>query len=328
MRVAIHRQGFGAEKGPGFGGMETQQAETIAGLERLGVEVVYKWKDARVVHLFGIYDNTPNLIQLFKMQGKKVVISTIYWSWTEMNHHPGHVQRQNERFRFSFNTADLLLPNSHIEAAALHRDLGIDQNKMRVVVNAAPADIEQRADKADLSFEDDCGMTDYVLVVGRIEARKNTWRFLRAMLEVDVPIIFVGDCYEPNYYWACYELKQKRRAPTEFFCGTPPPAIYGLMRKARVVAQPSIYETPGLAVLEAAALGVPIAPTNRGTALEYFGDDVVYLDPFSNTGMQLCAEPKLDRVRPLQDRVLRSFTWDKAAEQTLAAYKEFMGAYL
>lgn len=328
MRVAVHRQGFGAEKGPGFGGMETQQAETIAGLRRLGITVIFDWHKANVVHLFGVYDNTPNLIQLFKAHGKKVVVSTIYWNWRDMNHHPRTLTRQNDRFRYCFLSADLLLPNSRIEAEAINHDLNVPTTNMRVIVNAAPADIEGRARGARIDEYDGCGLSDYILVVGRIEGRKNQYRFLRAMRDENVPIVFVGDCYEPNYYWACHEEAGRRRARTEFFCGTPPPVLYGLMKGARVVAQPSIYETPGLVCLEAAALGVPIAPCARGTAPEYFGDDVVYLDPFSNMSMQTCLRPKLDRLDTLKRRVLRDFTWDIAARQTLDAYKEVVGAAL
>jgi len=328
MRVCIHRQGFGAEREPGFGGMETQQAETIKGLRALGVDVISDWRKAAIVHLFGIYDNTPNWIRTFKDNGKRVAVSTIYWNWQEMHHLPATLNRQNDRFRSSFMAADLLLPNSQIEADALTKDLGIPQTNMRVVVNAAPADIEEQAAKASLEDGDLCDLTDYVLVVARIEGRKNQWRFLIAMQNIDVPIVFVGNCYEPQYYWACREVADKRRARTEFFIGTPPPEIYGLMQRARVVAQPSIYETPGLACLEAAALGVPITPTNRGTAREYFGEDVIYLDPFSDSSLRKCVEPKLDHVQAIKERILGEFTWTHAAAQTLAAYKEFLGAWL
>jgi len=328
MRVAIHRQGFGVARGPGFGGMETQQAETIKGLRKLGVNIIFDWRKAKVIHVFGIYDKTPDLIRYFKQQGKLVVVSTIYWAWDEMHHNPHVLARQNERFKMSFSLADLLLPNSQLEADALTRNLGIAQDNMRVVVNAAPKDIEEQAATSKFELENGCDLKDYVLVVARIEGRKNQWGFLRAMAPVDVPIVLLGDCYEPQYYWACREMAARRKGRTEFFCGTPPPDLYKLMQGARVVALPSIYETPGLVCLEAAALGVPIAPTDRGTAMEYFGDDVIYLDPFSDKQLRTCVNPKGDRVPALKERVLRDYTWDRAAEQTLAAYKEVLGVSL
>jgi glycosyltransferase involved in cell wall biosynthesis len=148
------------------------------------------------------------------------------------------------------------------------------------------------------------------------------------MRGIPVPILFVGDCYEPNYFWACHEQAQMRRARTEFFQGIPPPGIYAYMKQALVVAQPSIYETPGLVCLEAAALGVPIAPTDRGSAREYFGDDTIYLDPFDDASMRRCLEATKTNTAKLKKTVLEQYTWKHAAKQTLAAYREFFGPWL
>jgi glycosyltransferase involved in cell wall biosynthesis len=323
MRVAFFRQGFGAEKPAGFGGMETQQAETIRELQKLGVNVVFDWQQANIVHVFGIYFHTPTHIKTFKSMGKKVVVSTIYWDWSEMGHRPNVVTWANNRFQQCFQDADLLLPNSHAEARLVHEKFGQPMEKMRVVVNAVPGDIRERAQKAALKDGDLCDLKDYILIVGRIEGRKNQARFLYAMRTIPVPILMIGDCYEPQYFWSCYEMAKVRQARSEFFIGIPPPEIYAYMQNALLVAQPSIYETPGLVMLEAAALGVPIAPTNRGSALEYFGPGVPYLDPFSDDSMRGCLRARGMDMAELQKKVLEQYTWAHAAKQTVQAYKEF-----
>lgn len=330
MRVVIHRQGFGATKHPGFGGMETQQAETIKWLTHLGVDIIEDWNKAHVIHFFGIYNNTPRLIAQAHAERKKVVLSTIYWSPTEMHrHNPRRLTWLQNRFRWSFHEADLLLPNSNIEASLIEREFQVRKVKMRIVVNAVPPDINDQANGSDLEEWECCDMEDYILIVGRNEGRKNQYQFLNAMRDVNVPILMLGDCHhEREYYWACWEAAQKRKARTEFFAGVPPPKVYHYMKRARLVAQPSIYETPGLAVLEAAALGVPVAPTNRGSAQEYFGDGVVYLDPFSQESMRGCMRATEEDTGQLKMRMLQRYTWEHAARQTVEAYKEVVGRWL
>jgi glycosyltransferase involved in cell wall biosynthesis len=330
MRVVIHRQGFGATKPKGFGGMETQQAETIKWLERLGVEVLTDWNKAHIIHFFGIYNNTPRQIAQAHALRKKVVVSTIYWPHDEMHRsNPRRLSWLRQRFRWSFREADLLLPNSHIEAQTIMQEYQVRRTKMRVVVNAVPPDINEQTNGNGLEPWEHCGLKDYVLIVGRNEGRKNQHAFLRAMQDVNVPILMVGDCYyETQYYWACWEMAQRRKAPTEFFAGVPPPKLWHYMKRAKLVAQPSIYETPGLVVLEAAALGVPIAPTNRGTAREYFGDLVEYLDPFSDESMRRCMRAVDQNTEQLKTRVLQRYTWEMAARQTLKAYQEVLGRWL
>jgi len=329
MRVAIHRQGFGFGKPAGFGGMETQQAETIKWLERLGVEIVYDWTKAKVVHFFGVYGKTPMRMAEARSLGKKIVLSTVYWTYKEMHHPQRRMAHHLRQFHWAYHEADLLLPNSHAEAALISGEFQVPKSKMRVVVNAVPPDINEQANGVGLEDWEICDMRDYILIVGRNEGRKNQFRFLSAMRDVDVPILMVGDChYEHDYYWACWEMAQKRHARTEFFMGIPPPRIYHYMKGARLVAQPSIYETPGLAVLEAAALGVPVAPTNRGSAREYFGNAVYYIDPFTPESMQGCLKATATDTAQIQMRMLQNYTWEIAGRQTMNAYKEVLGRWL
>ena len=42
---------------------------------------------------------------------------------------------------------------------------------------------------------------------------------------------------------------------------------------------PSFYETPGLAALEAAVVGIPIVITEQGCTKEYFEENVFYCNP-------------------------------------------------
>ena len=96
-----------------------------------------------------------------------------------------------------------------------------------------------------------------------------------------------------------------------------------VMRDARVVCLPSNCETPGIAGLEAAALGVrPVVPREGGTT-QYYGWDAVYLDPLSETSIASSVEEawRLGRLSVAQRGKYGDLNWSICAQKTLAAYK-------
>ena len=58
-------------------------------------------------------------------------------------------------------------------------------------------------------------------------------------------------------------------------------ALAALYRKADVLVMPSLVETVGLPMLEAAAFGIPIVASNRGYAHDVCGEHALFFDPHS-----------------------------------------------
>ncbi len=75
--------------------------------------------------------------------------------------------------------------------------------------------------------------------------------------------------------------------------------------------------------LEAAATGTRVVTTDRGSTREYFGDGATYLDPASPASMREAVDRALAHAKEpaLRERVLREYTWQRAGEQTLDAYR-------
>jgi glycosyltransferase involved in cell wall biosynthesis len=85
----------------------------------------------------------------------------------------------------------------------------------------------------------------------------------------------------------------------------------------------SWFETPGLAAIEGALAGAEIVVTERGSAREYFHDLVRYVAPDDGWGIRQAVRESFARPRStkLRDVVRQAFLWDRAAQQTLAAYR-------
>ena len=62
-------------------------------------------------------------------------------------------------------------------------------------------------------------------------------------------------------------------------------ALISLIRGARAVLFPSLYEGFGLPVLEAMSLGTPVLTSNRGSLSEVAGDASLQLDPYDTIAL-------------------------------------------
>ncbi len=106
-----------------------------------------------------------------------------------------------------------------------------------------------------------------------------------------------------------------------------PPLLAG----ASALVLPSFTEGFGLPVLEAQAVGTPVACSDRGGLPEAGGDAALYFDPESRPATAAAIR------RVVEDEGLRAslrskglaraqtFTWDRVAEKTSTIYREVLG---
>jgi len=95
---------------------------------------------------------------------------------------------------------------------------------------------------------------------------------------------------------------------------------------ARLFVLPDMFETPGIAALEAALAGSNIAITKVGGTGDYFGKYVVYLDPRSVSSVESAIKKGLKQpiVTELKSHILNHYTWKKVAEKTAGAYRKIL----
>lgn len=121
---------------------------------------------------------------------------------------------------------------------------------------------------------------DYVLCLGRLEPRKNQLGLVRAVASLGLPLVIAGAVVagQEAYAAACRRLAAETGADVSF---RPPVAGDELVRLyggARVVAQPSYLEYPGLGALEGLAMGKATVCGLGGAPPDVFGDHVEYCD--------------------------------------------------
>jgi glycosyltransferase involved in cell wall biosynthesis len=134
----------------------------------------------------------------------------------------------------------------------------------------------------------------YMLFYGAIEPKKNVGRLIEAYLasRIDTPLVIVGrnawkfekelesmatsaNSYEETIDRFTFERHRVRRIEYAPF-----PMLVNLIRGARAVLFPSLYEGFGLPVIEAMQLGTPVLTSRESSLPEIAGDAALFVDPY------------------------------------------------
>lgn len=174
----------------------------------------------------------------------------------------------------------------------------------------------------------------YFLYVGAIEPKKNVGRLIEAYLASGstTPLVLAG----PRAWKSDQELRlyldneRRLRSRIRVLDYVPQSLLVSLMRNARALLFPSVYEGFGLPVLEAMLLGTPVLSSNTGSIPEIAGDAALLIDPYDG---QALAEGirALDGNEALRaelvgrgSRRAAMFSPDRYAERVGALYSQLL----
>jgi glycosyltransferase involved in cell wall biosynthesis len=195
-------------------------------------------------------------------------------------HTPTYIgDRYNERYRFPWIGRILSLPEkwqarmsrgisvaSHHLASVIVRDWKIPQDRIHIVPNSVQVDwIRSLAAEQGREIQG-----DYLLYFGRLERRKGVHNLSRGLPSVlarrlDIRMVFIGkDCGLQKEILTHNRAFQSR---ISFFDTMEKGKLFGVIRFAKLVILPSLFENLSNAGLEAMALGKPMVAT-QGTAFE------------------------------------------------------------
>ena len=273
-------------------------------------KVIYLQEAKEMVKRFGFLSPVFSLYTK-RLKTKRYQPAEFY----RLRKEPGERKMQME----VLSGASVLLPNSESEMDMIRDFFGVEKDYI-VVPNGVGLDFEH----GDANrFYAKYGLRDFVLCVARIEERKNQISIMKALKGIGTPLVFIGAQREP-YFSRC---KNEAGSNVHFLGHMDGVDLAGAYAAAKVHVSASWYETPGLSNLEAALAGRNLVVSVKGSTRDYFRDYVDYCDPYDIDSIREAVLRALSREASdeLKNFVRARYTWDKAAEATLAAYKKVLG---
>lgn len=179
--------------------------------------------------------------------------------------------------------------------------LGVDEKRITNTYQAvafAKEDVERTDGEIAEQLTGSFGLElhEYLLFFGAMEPKKNVGRLIEAYLAsgVDVPLVLVAAEGWQNEQesilleevsgneplsTATNRTRLKRRVRR--FRYMRPSSLVTLIRGARAVVFPSLYEGFGLPVLEAMVLGTPVVTSHESSLPEIAGEAALLVDPYN-----------------------------------------------
>ncbi len=223
-----------------------------------------------VLH-FSLVPDTLPLVAEVKALNKHVILWPNFWQTTPLS------PEQVENVTHFFTLCDAVVFKSSVEEALLRPFIPEDRPVLRVPAGVDPCFAEPTPDRL---FRDSYGVEEYLLWVGIIEPSKNQLACIRALAHLPVPIVFVGNARDMDYYNACREA-----APSHFLFLPPmnhkSDILRAALRECRLYIE-SGSEPGGKSVLEAVISGAQVVIPYSAWAVEHFGDFPVYITSQEN----------------------------------------------
>jgi glycosyltransferase involved in cell wall biosynthesis len=307
------------------GGGEIQLLQYRQFLPRQGVDVALLnlWKPEFGSHdllHFSCMSGSVHFCAFAKSIGLPLVVSPNLWI-TEENR--GHYPF--DEIRTQFVLADRVIGNSDMECDLLARVFNMPRERFSTVYNGVNDIFCHRVDPA--LFRSQFAIDGpFVLNVANIEARKNQLGLARAMKQhPDMKLVLIGHQRDPAY---AAEVMAAGEGQVIYLGPLPHDSI--LLRSAyaacEVFALPSTLETPGLAALEACAIGARIVVTGEGSTREYFGVGAVYVDPsdMESIASGVTQAMQGERCMTAAMHTRANYTWQRASHALASVYNELV----
>lgn len=261
--------------------------------------------------------------------------------------HPEWFAR-DRRFRFGdlfwreVKRAERIITVSEHSKGDIVRLLGVERERVNVIPEAADALFRPVRDAARLEgLRARYGLAEgFLFTAGSIHTRRNLERLVEAAAEasrrLDAPlqllILGMPAPFSPpvDIAGAARRCGMEERVVQVGYVSEEDLLL--LYNACGLFVYPSLYEGFGLPVVEAMACGAPVACSNATSIPEVAGNAAAYFDPTSVEEMAGSIE-KVMGDRLLREELSRagleraaSFSWRKAAAETLAVFEECRGS--
>lgn len=277
-----------------------------------------------------------------RMPGAKTVITAhdiiplVLPHSTQMN-----LRHYQHLLRASFSKADMIFCISETTKRDVSRWFGIPDSRLHLSYQAVNIPERYRrlaTAEVELFLKNNYGLVrgEYFLYFGAIEPKKNVARVIDAMrmANTDLPLVIVGKdgwLFDDVTSRLNSTKAQKKLTATEKILRieyAPFEQLMYLVKGAKALVFPSLYEGFGLPVLEAMQMGCPVITANTTSLAEVAGDAALTVNPLDTQAIKLAIE-RLEQDDTLRQELIekgyaqaQKFSPEKHAERLAVGYEK------
>ena len=298
-------------------------------------------KDYDLVHLFRSDPSLHNLTLYLKGQNIPYWITPIFYSDKSPTLIKAQIQlgRMSEQvfsgWKNQFQTAQEMilgatkvLPNTQAEGQLLVDSMKLPSNQIEILHNGIHPEFFE-----DFQSDDETHFKEYDISTGMFgNPRKNTLNLLKAYNKTHGKgknarnLILVGSFSQGSYSRQCRNLISQSDNIKHFPSMDSKSVDYKqLISKASYFVMPSLFETPGLAALEACALKTQVVITAFGGTREYFQENAAYFEDLSFGGIYrtITALPK-NKISLRNPEAFEIYKWNHVVKDLLEVYLRYL----
>ena len=240
------------------------------------------------------------------------------------------------------NRADLIITDSVHSQTDIHKYLGIDKDRIKVITIAADPVFDITIEEKRMhEIKDKYTLPDsFIFYIGGFDFRKNVKVLLEAYAEArkkgTKEMLVLAGKFNPS-------MKQLTQGLVEniseiasdlhiqdfvrIIGAIPQEDLPYLYKMARLFVYPSLYEGFGLPPLEAMACGTPVLASNRSSIPEIIDRDDLLFCPDDSKGLSekmqwLLSDDELRHsIGEWGIKRANTFSWANAAKQTIGLYE-------
>jgi len=330
-------------------GREGRLPADLEGLPRRSVRLGYKpWRLAvllgqlaripfnRLVPGAALFHSTEHL--LLPLRGVPVVLTVhdLIFKLFPSYHKPLNYWYLNLAMPLFCRRADAIIAVSKASRQDIVEQYGVDPAKIHVVYEAAAATFRPPAAEATARVRQRYGLPEQFLIhLGTVEPRKNLDRLLDALLLLrrEFPRLRLVLAGARGWLVDDFFARIEREGLSDAVLPlgwVPDEELPAVIAAADLAVQPSLYEGFGLPILEHMACGQVVAASNSSSHPEVGGEAAAYFDPAdveemaAVIGRLLADENEVQRRRELGLQQAQRFSWQRAAQETLAVYETLL----
>jgi glycosyltransferase involved in cell wall biosynthesis len=219
--------------------------------------------------------------------------------------------------------SDAVLVQTEAEARDLMGTYGVNINWHKVQNGVSENFLQKR------EYVNHLGIKDYIICVGRIEARKNQLSVIKAVENLrketnkDIKLVLIGYKSSQKHFEYVYRFNKELQKHDwiKYIGAVPYTEIADYYHYAKVCISASWFETSGLTLIEALFCGANVVATGE-RAKEFLGEFASYCEPDNIVSITSALKKEYEAKVPVMPEDMRSqYTWHKTALETKKVYE-------